>query len=85
MTNTRPSGTEKQAPAATIEELVVVEIVDHLADTTVVHLPVYPRRFRALDFPPATWTGKCGVAGYVYVHAGELEDAPVCPLCQAAA
>ena len=65
------------------EELVVVEIVDHLADTTVVHLPVYPRRFKALDFPPATWTGKCGVAGYVYVHAGELEDAPVCLECLA--
>jgi len=67
------------------EELVVVEIVDGLADTKVVHLPVYPRRFKALDFPPTSWVSMCGVAGWVYVHAGELGDVPVCPLCQAAA
>jgi len=65
------------------EELVVVEIVDHLADTSVVHLPVYPRRFKAFDFPPSTWVSKCGVHGSVYAHAGEFTDAPVCLECLA--
>jgi hypothetical protein len=61
---------------------LVSAAVDGLADKTEVHLPVYPRRFKALDFPPPTWRSKCGVDGWVYVHAGELEDAPVCPACQ---
>lgn len=72
-----------RVPAAFAEELVVVEIVDGLADTSVVHQPVYPNRFNALDFPPTTWRSKCGVDGWVYAHAGELVDVPVCAACEA--
>jgi hypothetical protein len=65
------------------EQLVVVEIVDGTADQTVVHQPIHPRKFAAYDFPPATWAGKCGVAGSVYRHAGMFEDVPVCAVCLA--
>jgi hypothetical protein len=68
---------------ATLEELVVVEIIDGTANQTVVHQPIHPNRFRAFDFPPATWVGKCGVAGSVYMHSGPFKDIPVCAVCLA--
>lgn len=77
------------------EEYVVVEIVNGRVRAGLVHLPA--RRavaagrggplFSRYEFPPATWPSACRqvVAGAVYVRAGVLEDAPICPDCEAAA
>jgi len=75
------------------EELVIVEIVeivDGVADTSLVHLPaaVSKRgafRFDSYDFPPATWPSSCRKirSGAVYVRAGMLANATVCPDCEA--
>lgn len=74
------------------EELVVVDIRDGIADTTIVHLPkrrIEPGGFTfdSYDFAPATWPPVCGLirSGWVYVRAGMLEDARVCPDCEALA
>lgn len=73
------------------EELIVVEIVDGIAQTDVVHLPA--RRalaagrggptFDRFDFPPDPWPSACREvpAGAVYVRAGVLASAPICPGC----
>ena len=74
------------------EELVIVEIgEDGYADTTLVHIPLERIakggfRFDSFDFPPATWPPTCGLigSGSVYVRAGMLEDARICPDCEAA-
>lgn len=71
------------------EELIVVDIIDGLANTTTVHLPqrkpIGGIRFDAFDFPPATWPAACGHgSGSVYVRAGMLEDAVICSACEAA-
>lgn len=69
------------------EELVVVQIVDGQADESIVHLPLYPNRFNALDFAPTRWTSACRKvhSGSVYARAGVFADAPVCSVCEAAA
>jgi hypothetical protein len=71
------------------EQHVIVEIVDEVADTSLVHLPLAQTggfRFDRYDFPPATWSSACGRvrSGSVYVRGGMLEGAPVCPDCEAA-
>ena len=73
------------------EQLVVVEIIDGVADTTLVHLPAVQchgggLKFHSFDFPPATWPPACQQirSGAVYVRAGMLADAVVCPDCEAA-
>jgi len=68
-----------------LEQLVVVEIVDGVADQTIVHLPRHPNRFDALEWPPVTWPPACLSfrSGGVYAHAGMVADAPVCGLCEA--
>jgi hypothetical protein len=71
------------------EELVIVEIVDGVANTRLVHLPATRCnkggfRFDSYDFPPTRWPAACGVgSGSVYVRAGFLEDAVVCADCEA--
>lgn len=77
------------------EEYVVVEIVDGRIRAGFVHLPA--RRavaagrggplFSRYDFPPSTWPSACRQveSGAVYVRAGVLENAPICPDCEAAA
>lgn len=75
------------------EQHIVVEIIDDLADTTIVHLPAARsniagrgrQTFLEYDFAPAHWISVCGVRGSVYVRAGMLADAPVCLECEAAA
>lgn len=73
------------------EELVIVDIVDGIANTQTVHLPqrkpIGGISFDAFDFPPNTWPPACGAfrSGSVYVHAGMLENAVVCSACEAAA
>ncbi len=78
------------------EQLVILNIVDGIADTHHVHIPAVSKRFGHLgqiellfdnrNFPPAHWPSLCGTipAGWVYAHAGLLEDAPVCPACRLA-
>ncbi len=85
------------ASVASPDRLVVVPIVDGVADTSVVHLPAAERgcgghgqiviRLQDLKWAPRTWPSRCGTvsAGAVYNHGGLLEDAPVCGACQAAA
>lgn len=75
------------------ERHIIVEIIDGLADTTVVHLPASRsnvagrggQSFLEYDFAPSHWISVCGVRGSVYVHAGMLENAVVCSACEAAA
>jgi len=71
------------------EQLVIVDITDGIANTSLVHLPATRCnkggfRFDSYDFPPATWPAACGNgSGAVYVRAGVLEDAGICPDCEA--
>ncbi len=77
------------------DSLVVVEIVDGYADTSLVHLPAAEKsfgghdqivfRFADLKWAPRSWPSRCGIVGDVYNHGGILEGAPVCGACQAAA
>jgi hypothetical protein len=77
-----------------LEELVVVNIVDGVADTTLVHLPAHRRcvggaggpTFDRFEFSPAVWpsAGRLVDNGFVYVRAGLLEGAPVCAVCEGA-
>jgi hypothetical protein len=73
------------------EQLVIVDITDGIANTSLVHLPAVRCqkggfRFDAYDFPPATWPSACGTgSGSVYVRAGLLEHAEICGDCLAAA
>ncbi len=81
----------------TPDRLVVVEIVDGYADTSLVHLPAAEKTFGGHDqivltfasrrFSPRTWPSACGQVthGYVYNHGGLLEDAPVCGACHVVA
>jgi hypothetical protein len=77
------------APADTAEDLVIVEIVDGVANTTLVHLPATRCskggfRFDSYDFPPTRWPAACGVgSGSVYVRAGEFAESAICPDCEA--
>ncbi len=78
------------------ETLVIVNIVDGIADTSIVHQPATQERyggegqshttFNQHAFPPRTWPSACGQVehGFVYSHAGLLEDAPTCFDCQVA-
>ncbi len=80
----------------TTDRLVVVELVDGYADTSLVHLPAAETTYGGHDqivltfasrrFSPRTWPSACGKVthGYVYNHGGLLEDAPICRKCQAA-
>jgi hypothetical protein len=71
-----------------LEQLVIVEITDGIADTSLVHLPAERCnkggfRFDSYDFPPSTWPAACGRgSGSVYVRAGCLADARICPECE---
>ena len=79
-----------------IERLVIVELVDGIADTRIVHHPATVKRFGGegqiecrfdnRTFPPVHWPSACGQVpkGSVYNHAGMLEDAPICVDCQVA-
>ena len=70
------------------EELIVVEIVDDIANTRLVHLPATRCnkggfRFDSYDFPPATWPAACGNgSGSIYVRAGEFAESVICPDCE---
>lgn len=72
------------------EQLVVAEMVGDYINDRIVHLPqrkpIGGIRFDAFDFPPSTWPPACGGfrSGSVYVRAGMLENAVVCPECEAA-
>lgn len=77
------------------EPLVVVEVLDGHADTTIVHLPALRAvesgaggpLFTRYEWPPAVWPSACRRvrAGSVYVHGGVLAGVPVCADCEAAA
>jgi len=76
------------------EELVIVDITDGVAITTLVHLPAIRSNgwdqgggtFTSYDFPPAMWPSKCGAVpkGAVYLRAGPFADAVICRECLAA-
>ncbi len=78
------------------DHLVVVQITDGTADTSLVHQPAPSKqqgfngnvtiRLDTHTFPPRTWPSACGQVqhGYVYNHAGLLQDAPVCVDCDIA-
>lgn len=78
------------------DDLIVLQIVDGLADTTVAHIPMQYRgmvegkggchiRFDAYDEPPTRWKGECGVDGWVYNRGGSLANIEICGACEAAA
>lgn len=77
-----------------VEELIVVEIINGIADTSLVHRPARNSgpgrggsRFDQFDFAPSRWPSACRrlASGSVYARAGEFADAPVCPECLAVA
>lgn len=71
------------------EQLVIVEIIDNIAQTGTLHLPA-PTRFlepgRTIKFADVDWHHRwvsvCGVEGYVYAKAGSLARIEVCGKCE---
>jgi hypothetical protein len=74
------------------EQLVVVEIVDGMADESLVHLPAYRSnsergsRFVDYDFPPSVWPPACKAftSGSVYARGGEFAGSLICRACEEA-
>ena len=62
-----------------VEQLVIVAIVDGVADATVAHLP---GRKLGPDESPYRLVAACGQAGVVYARAGAFANIEICSLCE---
>lgn len=77
------------------DDLIVLQIVDGLADTTIAHRPMRQREmvegrggrrhWDTYDEPPTRWKSECGVDGWVYNRGGSLADIQICGACEEAA
>ncbi len=74
-----------------VDNLIVLDLNDGKADTSIAHLPAPERwhgrggprvRFDDYEFAPATWSSICGINGPIYNHAGILEQTPICVDCR---
>ncbi len=76
------------------DTLIVLEMNDGMADTSVAHLPAEERwfgrggpktRFSDYEWTPTRWASMCGeVNGTVYNRGGPLEQTPICWPCRIA-
>lgn len=87
------SAVQPLADLALEDELIILQLVDGTADTTVAHLPAATRggqesqiRWADYDAPPVTWQSACRqIIGPVYNRGGVLEHIDICPDCEEAA